>query len=150
MTTYQIRPIADEADYPACFAILRVLRPHLADVDDFIAQLRRQQGQGYGLMGVFEGAAIQGLAGYRIQENFLYGRFMYVDDLVVQAPARRNGAGGLLLDALRREALRQACRMFVLDTSLDNSLAQRFYFRHGLLARGLHFSQPLQDTVCCH
>lgn len=33
--------------------------------------------------------------------------------------------------------------MLVLDTALANAFAQRFYFREGLLTRGLHFSQEL-------
>jgi hypothetical protein len=31
----------------------------------------------------------------------------------------------------------------VLDTVLGSSLAQRFYFRQGLLSEGLHFNQAL-------
>lgn len=59
------------------------------------------------------------------------------------AQARRLGVGGKLLDALRDEARRQDCVHFVLDTALGNALGQRFYFRQGLLARGMHFCQPL-------
>lgn len=84
-----------------------------------------------------------GLAGYRLQENLLYGQFLYVDDLVTVASARRHGLGSLLIEALREEAQRQGCAQLVLDTALGNALAQRFYFRQGLLSKGLHFSQAL-------
>jgi hypothetical protein len=30
-----------------------------------------------------------------------------------------------------------------LDTGLHMALAQRFYFRQGLLAKGMHFVEPL-------
>jgi len=81
------------------------------------------------------------LAGYRLQESLLYGRFIYVDDLV--ARTRSQGLGSKLMNALRDEARKLGCDHLVLDTGLGNSLAQRFYFRQGFLSKGLHFSQAL-------
>lgn len=138
-----LRHIDSDQDYQACFTVMRELRPHLADADAFTAQARRQAGQGYRLLAAWQGNEVKGLAGYRIQENLLYGRFLYVDDLVSALDARSHGLGGQLIDAVREEAQRQGCAHFVLDTALGNSLGQRFYFRQGLLARGMHFCQPL-------
>lgn len=143
MSTFRLSPVDSEQDYPACFDVMRELRPHLTDAAAFAAQLRRQVGQGYRLLAAWRDGQVQGLAGYRVQENLLYGRFLYVDDLVAAADARRHGLGGRLIDALREEAQRQGCAHFVLDTGLGNALGQRFYFRHGLLAKGMHFSQSL-------
>ncbi|MCJ9714285.1 GNAT family N-acetyltransferase, partial [Bordetella hinzii] len=38
---------------------------------------------------------------------------------------------------------REDCAQLVLDTGLGNALAQRFYFRQGLLSAALHFRQAL-------
>ncbi|WP_225181967.1 GNAT family N-acetyltransferase [Pectobacterium aroidearum] len=143
MSTFRLSLIDSDRDYLACFDVMRELRPHLPDVAAFTAQVRRQAGQGYRLLAAWQGDLVMGLAGYRIQENLLYGRFLYVDDLVVAAAARERGLGGLLIEAMREEAQRQGCVHLVLDTALSNALAQRFYFRQGLLAKGLHFSQAL-------
>ncbi|MDS1139185.1 GNAT family N-acetyltransferase [Pusillimonas sp. SM2304] len=143
MSTFQLRPVDSDQDYQACFEVMRALRPHLDNAAAFAAQARRQAGQGYRLLAAWQDAQVKGLAGFRIQENLLYGRFLYVDDLVAAPDARRLGVGGKLLDALRDEARRQDCAHFVLDTALGNALGQRFYFRQGLLARGMHFCQPL-------
>jgi ribosomal protein S18 acetylase RimI-like enzyme len=62
---------------------------------------------------------------------------------VTTVSARQHGLGATLIDALREEARRQQCANFVLDTGLGNPLAQRFYFRQGLLAFGMHFRQQL-------
>lgn len=132
-----------DQDYQAAFGLMRELRPHLSDAAAFVAQIRRQATQGYRILAIRQGDQIQALAGYRLQENTLYGRFLYVDDLVTAASARGQGLGARLIDALREEARRQACAHFVLDTGLGNALAQRFYFRQGLLAAGMHFRQAL-------
>lgn len=143
MSTFRLSPVDSEQDYQASFDVMRELRPHLSDAVTFAAQVRRQAGQGYRLLAAWQDGQVKGLAGYRLQENLLYGRFLYVDDLVAAPDARRHGVGGQLIDALREEARRQDCAHFVLDTGLGNALGQRFYFRQGLLARGMHFSQSL-------
>lgn len=143
MNTLKLSHIDDDQGYQACFDVMRELRPHLTDVATFAAQVRRQSGQGYRLMAAWRDGRVEGLAGYRIQENLIYGCFLYVDDLVTASGVRSRGVGAKLIDALRDEARGQGCANFVLDTGLANALAQRFYFRQGLLARGMHFGQPL-------
>ena len=83
---------------------------------------------------------------YRLQENLLYGRFVFVDDLVVQQEFRRDGVGARLLSVARAYARETSCRHFVLDTGLHMALAQRFYFRQGLLAHAMGFSETLFDA----
>ncbi len=137
-------------DHPLCLAsltLMRILRPHLDDAERYQAQLQRQGAQGYRLLAALEEGEVVGLAGYRELENLLYGRFLYVDDLVVQPARQRDGLGGRLLAAVRSEALDRGCSHLILDTGLHMPLAQRFYFRQGLLARGLHFAERLTGAV---
>ena len=126
-----------------CFAVMCELRPQLAQASDFVAKMRRQQVQGYRVLAAWRAGQAVGLAGYRLQENTINGRFVYVDDLVVSATLRRTGLGAQLLDAVSSEARVLGCGRVVLDTALGYSFAQRFYFRHGLLAVGMHFTKPL-------
>ena len=48
-----------------------------------------------------------------------------------------------LLEEVARLGCDAGCVWLALDTALGNALAQRFYFRHGLLATGLHFGMSL-------
>ncbi|MGE8500580.1 MAG: GNAT family N-acetyltransferase [Pseudomonas sp.] len=143
MNDFRIDHIDSDEDYAASFSVMRELRPHLIDAVSFTAQARRQAAENYRLLAIWEGDQVKGLAGYRLQENLMYGRFLYVDDLVTTADARSVGLGGKLIEALREEARSQGCAYFVLDTALDNAMGQRFYYRQGLLARGMHFCQRL-------
>jgi len=144
MSPFRLSHIDSDQDYQASFDVMRELRPHLSDAAAFTAQARRQAEQGYRLLAAWQDDQVKALAGYRLQENLLYGRFLYVDDLVTTSDARGHGLAARLIDALRDEARRQGCTNFVLDTGLGNSLGQRFYFRQGLLATGMHFRQSLQ------
>jgi ribosomal protein S18 acetylase RimI-like enzyme len=131
------------AELEASFELMRQLRPHLNDAVVYTGQLIRQSQAGYVLLGAFRDERVAGLIGFRESENLLYGRFIYVDDLIVDPAQRHSGLGGRLLSAARDEARKRGCAHFVLDTGLHMALAQRFYFHEGLLAKGMHFVQPL-------
>jgi GNAT superfamily N-acetyltransferase len=135
---------AESADeIAACFPVMALLRPHLVDAAELVARVARQQAAGYRLFAAWRDAMPITLAGYRIEENLIHGRFLYVDDLVTAAAERGGGIGARLLDALAIEAGKLGCGRLVLDTALDNVLAHRFYYRQGLLARALRFSRPV-------
>ena len=143
MVTFELHKVESELALHTAYTLMRELRPHLNDAASFIARVYRQAEQGYCLQGVWQDQQLLALAGYRISENLLYGRFLYVDDLVTAPRARSHGLGAKLIDALREEARGQDCTHLVLDTALGNALGQRFYYRQGLLAAGMHFRQAL-------
>ncbi|WP_017901605.1 GNAT family N-acetyltransferase [Pseudomonas asplenii] len=139
--------IESEARCRECFAVMRELRPQLDDEQSFVEQVFRQGEQGYRLLALREQGQVIGLAGFRVTENFLYGRFVYVDDLVVTASQQRRELGAALLEAVRQHTRSLGYRYLVLDTGLHMPLAQRFYFRQGMLAKGMHFFQELESAV---
>ncbi|MQU08822.1 GNAT family N-acetyltransferase [Pseudomonas helleri] len=143
---YTFQLLETSTDQRASFDLMRVLRPNLSDPDAYVAQLSRQTRQGYRLLAISNGQGMVGLAGYRELENLIYGRFIYVDDLVISPQLQGSGVGATLLNAVREEAVRRGCDHFVLDTGLHMALAQRFYFRQGLLARGMHFTEKLSEA----
>lgn len=142
--THTLRHLDGEEDFAASFELMSTLRPHVVDSSTYVAQMLRQARQGYRLLAAWGDGQMLGLAGYRQLENLLYGRFIYLDDLVVSPDLQRRGLGARLLQAVREEAVQGHCAHLVLDTGLHMPLAQRFYFRQGLLARGMHFSQDLR------
>jgi ribosomal protein S18 acetylase RimI-like enzyme len=142
--TLTLRHAQTQADLTACFEVMRQLRPHLKSAEEFLARVALQEAQGYRLLAVWEDGMPVALAGYRRLDNLIHGRFIYVDDLITDAHARGHGHGDRLLAELHRLGRADGCERLVLDTALGNALAQRFYFRFGLLARGLHFSLDLQ------
>jgi ribosomal protein S18 acetylase RimI-like enzyme len=143
MEPIRLQHVEDARTCAACFDLMRELRPHLASAQSFQEQVERQSAQAYRLLAAWDGEQAVALAGYRLQENLIHGRFVYIDDLVVAARARSRGLGRQMIDAVREQARQLGCAHLILDTGLANSLAQRFYFRQGMLSKGLHFSQAL-------
>lgn len=129
-----------DAELRACWPAMATLRPALADVDAFLAACARMREGGYRILAARAGTEVVALAGYRIQENLVFGRFLYVDDLVTLSAARGHRHGARLVEALRAIARAALCSRVVLDTGLANVRAQRFYFRAGLLPLALRFA----------
>lgn len=138
-----LRHAATASEIAACFPVMRQLRPNLVSAEDMVERVQRQQGEGYRLLGIWRGDVPVALAGYRYREILMSGRIVYVDDLVVDLGERRGGLGARLLDAVAAEAKAAGCLRLTLDTGLGNALAQRFYFRWGLLAGAMHFGCAL-------
>jgi GNAT superfamily N-acetyltransferase len=135
-----------EAEIGACYDLMQQLRPHLTSPEEFIARWRRQSADGYRILALWSEhpkPAPRALAGYRITENLVHGKFVYVDDLVSDHAERSRGYGAQLLTKLKEEGRALGCKKLVLDTGLDNALAHRFYYRQGLLAQALRFNIPL-------
>lgn len=128
----------------ACFDVMQQLRPQLKSPEDLLAVVALQRVQGYRLLAVWDHGKPVALAGYRRLDNLIHGRFIYVDDLITDSAGRGRRWGARLLAELRELGRAENCDRLVLDTALGNALAQRFYFRAGLLARGLHFSMELK------
>lgn len=136
----EIHGIDTADDVAAAFPLMHQLRPHLQDAGELVTRWRRQTGDGYRLVGLWDDGPLVALAGYRYAENLVYGSYCYVDDLVTDVAARSGGYGQMLMDWLKTEAHAQGCARLVLDTPLDNVLGHRFYYRNGLLARALRFN----------
>jgi len=139
----RVAAATSDTEILACFPVMKQLRPNLVDAPSFLAQVRRQAAQGYRLSAIWRGDQAVACAGWRLTENTIRGRFVYVDDLVTDEAARSTGLGDRLFDALVAEARTLGCRSLVLDSGVTNGAAHRFYFRKRMVASALHFSLPL-------
>jgi GNAT superfamily N-acetyltransferase len=108
--------IADEAlDMERCFRVMVQLRPQITNPDNFVAQVRRQQAEGFVLACLEDCGEVRAVAGFRFLESFSAGKHMYVDDLVTDAAERSQGFGAQLFDWLVRYAKARQCERVVLD-----------------------------------
>ncbi|RFP12706.1 MULTISPECIES: GNAT family N-acetyltransferase [unclassified Duganella] len=128
----------------ACYPVMKELRPHLQTEEEFVMRVTRMNEQGYRILAAWEDGEVVALAGYRVEENLVYGKFLYVDDLVAGEKTRGQGWGARLLEHLTVYAEQAACAKLVLDTGMTNALAQRFYFRQGLLTGAMRFGKFLK------
>jgi len=142
-----IRHAASGADLAACFPVIRQLRPFLEDAADWEEHVSSMAGAGYRVLAAWHGGCATAVAGYRIMENLIHGRFVYVDDLVTADGRRGEGLGALLLQKVSKIGATARCRRLVLDTAAANTDARRFYKREGLLEIVVGFVKPLEAST---
>jgi GNAT superfamily N-acetyltransferase len=133
-----------DAQILSCFPTLSQLRPHL-EFDRFLDQVHRQQQQGYQLAFVEVESRAVAIAGFRVSENLFAGKFMYVDDLVVDENARSQQHGQNLFNWLIAYAKQQGCVQLHLDSGVQRFDAHRFYLRQRMKIASHHFSLDLWD-----
>ena len=80
-------------DAAALFPLMRELRPHLASTAEFAARWQRQAAEGYRIAALWPEERPVALAGFRLQDNLMHGRHLYVDDLVTAEGERAFCAG---------------------------------------------------------
>ena len=131
-----------DADIHRCFPVIAELRPHLVEAQ-FVARVRRQQGESGFQLAFVEDGGVKSVAGFRVAEFLAWGKILYVDDLISTSAERSKGHGKLLLDWLVARARAAGCAQFHLDSGVQRFEAHRFYLRERMIISAHHFSLNL-------
>jgi GNAT superfamily N-acetyltransferase len=126
-----------------CFPAFQALRPHLSN-EAFVAQVLRQQAQGYDIVAIRHEGVVKSVAGFRIMEFLAWGRVLYIDDLATLPGQTSRGFAGALLDWLAAHARGQQCDAVHLDTGYARHAAHRLYLRKGFQLACHHLALDLQ------
>ncbi|MGA0532609.1 GNAT family N-acetyltransferase [Hansschlegelia sp. KR7-227] len=142
-----LRPVHGPDKLAACFPVISLLRPRLKNVQEWIDRASEMATEGYRVLAAWQGDRVVALAGYRVTENLIHDRFLYVDDLVTAEDARGKGLGAALLKELSTIGVDEYCGRLVLDTAATNENARRFYKREGLNDAVIGFVKQLERAA---
>jgi ribosomal protein S18 acetylase RimI-like enzyme len=137
-----LRTLATVEEMMPQLPLIQQLTPSLTTAE-YRSLLEAMVPHRYAMLAAFEGDACLGLSGYWIGHKLYCGRYLEIDNFVVDAGHRSRGIGQLLVDELIRIAQRESCVNVMLDAYLENTAGHRFYERHGFVKRGYHFIRPL-------
>lgn len=122
--------------------LVQILNPDVAP--DLLAQrLQDMVEQGYQCVAVFSDDDCVGVAGIWQGTRFWCGRYLDVDNVVVDPAYRGSGIGRQLMGWVEQYARQQGCEIMVLDAYVTNHSARRFYERMGYQVLGHHFVKSL-------
>lgn len=128
----------------ARYPLLKQLNPTLT-LERYAAllQLILKQG-GYFQLACFQGDACVGLTGVWISTKVWCGKFIEVDNFVVDENHRGKGIGKLLLEWVEKKGRSEGCESMHLDSYIVNEKANRFYFANGFTAKGYHMKKEFE------
>jgi GNAT superfamily N-acetyltransferase len=87
----------------------------------------------------YDGETCVGISGYWIATKLYSGKYLEIDNFVVDGNYRNAGIGKQMVDWLENEARANDCKIMMLDAYVENFKAHRFYYREGFIARGYHY-----------
>jgi GNAT superfamily N-acetyltransferase len=97
----------------------------------------------YQLLGAFIGKRLAGVCGAWVATKIWCGRYLEIDNLVVDPELRSSGVGGQLIKHLEQKGRDLDCRILVLDSYTGNHPSHRLYHRLGFEIWGFHFIKPI-------
>ena len=138
-----IRFITQKSEMLEMFSLIHQLNPRLSE-QDFNSRIHEMFPMNYGMAGVFDGDTCVAVSGYWIATKLYSGKYMELDNVVVDRKYRSKGLGKMLGDFLTKHALEQGCLAMMLDAYLENESGHRFYEREGFVKKGFHFVKKLK------
>lgn len=142
----EIKIAQTDADILRCWPVMQQLRPHLTE-DKYLAQVKRQQqSAGYVLAYIEDAGQVHAAGGFRISEYLMWGKALYIDDLVADEATRGGGYASTLFDWIVEYAKRENCDQLHLDsgTGPTRFRAHRFYLHKGMDITSHHFAIKLK------
>ena len=123
----QVRELSSDVEIAAAYPLARELRDRIQP-ETFLAEIRRQQAEGYRLYGGFDEDRLVVLAGVRRSHTLARGEHLFIDDLVTAEPTRGHGHGSEMLRWLACKAVADGLSLICLDS---RATARGFYERLG-------------------
>ncbi len=142
--TLQIREITTIDEMLAQIETIRFLYPNIT-LEKYQSFLLEMIPHNYIQIGVFEDNICFGLTGCWSATKLWTGKYLEIDNFVVNPEYRSKGIGKLLTDYIEKKAIELNCSSIVLDAFTGNFGAHRFYYNQGYAPRGFHFVKILDE-----
>ena len=137
-----IRELQGRPAIEAIFPLVKQVNPQLT-IQGFSRCLDDMLARGYRCLGAYSGAKLIGACGLWQGSRFWCGKYMEVDNVVIDLRQRNKGIGKLLMDFAEKEAKRRGCNLVMADSYTYNHASHRFYFREGYIIKGFCFVNEL-------
>jgi ribosomal protein S18 acetylase RimI-like enzyme len=136
-----LREIDTLEDRQRCYEVLQELRPKLTWTQFVCMNAMAGARDEFRMAGLFTDKECVAVMGYRVLYDFVHGKHVYVDDLVVTNRLRSKGIGAMLLAYAERRSRELECDGMRLCTGVENTSAISFYKRNGWLAGSVAFKK---------
>ncbi|MCW2118012.1 GNAT family N-acetyltransferase [Flavobacterium sp. 7A] len=116
-------------------------------LEKYTSYLQEMVPHNYKQLAVYENDICVGLTGFWTGFKLWAGKYIEIDNFVVDPNHRSKGIGKMMTDYLHNKAVELGCTMMSLDAYTDNFVAHRFYYNQGFGPKGFHFIKILDETL---
>lgn len=134
-----------DTDIERCFPVIVQFR-ELSSKKDLLKKVKQQQRLGYKIAFLEDKGEVKAVAGFRIVESLMHGKFLYLDDLITDEKERGKGYGDLMFNWVVKHAKSLSCQALHLDCRVHRFDTHRFYMKHYMKITAHHFTLDLSDS----
>lgn len=140
----QIKELTTIEEMAAQISTIRFLYPNIS-LEKYQSFLSEMVPHNYIQIAIFEDEICLGLTGCWSATKLWTGKYLEIDNFVVNPDHRSKGIGKLLTDYIEKKAIELNCSSIVLDAFTGNFGAHRFYYNQGYAPKGFHFVKILDE-----
>lgn len=141
----EIKELKTLAEMGMHLGLMQQLYPNLTP-EKYQAYLSDMIPRNYTQIAVYENEQCVAITGCWFSTKLWSGRYLEIDNFVVDRHQRSKGIGRLLTDYIEQKALGLDCTSIVLDAFTTNFDAHRFYYNQGYGPKGFHFVKILDEA----
>ncbi|MBC7864381.1 MAG: GNAT family N-acetyltransferase [Bacteroidia bacterium] len=141
-SSYKLVELKTKSEMLAQFSLVKQLTASLKKAD-YSLMLNDMLAHGYRMIVVYDGKNCAGLSGFWISTKIYSGKYVELDNVIIDKNYRSKGIGKILCDGILEIAKNQGCKTAMLDAYVENSAGHKFYLREGYIIRGFHFIKTL-------
>jgi ribosomal protein S18 acetylase RimI-like enzyme len=142
MSSFIIRELTTLPDMLEQHALIQQLNPAM-EAAQYKQLLSQMLPNGYRMVAIFNDEKCVGLSGFWINTKLYSGKYLEIDNFIVDAAYRSQELGKQLSDWMHQLAINENCQTIMLDAYTSNNAAHRFYFREGFHIKSYHFYKTL-------
>lgn len=94
---------------------------------------------GYKQIAIYQEEKLVAVSGYWINTKLYTGKYLEIDNFVVDENYHGKGFGKILIEEIEKIAKINNANAIVLDAFSTNFSAHKFYYNHGYVPKGFHF-----------
>lgn len=141
----EIKELTTLAEMREHLDIIQQLYPDMT-LEKYQTYLSAMIPNNYSQIAVFEKEKCVGLTGCWSATKLWSGKYLEIDNFIVDKAHRSKGVGKVLTDYVEKKALALGCTSIVLDAFTTNFDAHRFYYNQGYGPKGFHFVKILAES----
>ncbi|MBU0942550.1 MAG: GNAT family N-acetyltransferase [Bacteroidetes bacterium] len=124
--------------------ILKHLYPTF-NIEKYQSYLEEMVPHNYKQLAIYDEGVCVALTGFWTGVKLWCGKYIEIDNFIVDPNHRSKGLGKMLTDYIDAKATELGCTMTVLDAYTGNYTAHRFYYNQGFVPKGFHFLKILNE-----
>ncbi|HEU4496822.1 MAG TPA: GNAT family N-acetyltransferase [Flavobacterium sp.] len=140
-----VRELTTAAEMLHEIETIRFLYPNMS-FEKYELYLNEMIPNSYRQAAVFKNGACLGLSGFWLNTKLWTGKYIEIDNFIVNPSFRGKGIGKMISEFVDAKAKELGCTCIVLDAFTGNFPAHRFYYNLGYEPKGFHFIKTIDQN----